>query len=91
MAPVLIYLPPSFVETKDSRRRQKLASTAENSDTGASGKKEELKTPLDPSEDMVRIRKLFSKNHAMAIHLNAMALIGTVWYGLVLGAKLKFE
>ena len=30
----------------------------------------------------------FSRNHAMAIHLNALAMVGTVWYGFALASRI---
>lgn len=30
----------------------------------------------------------FAKNHAMAIHLNAVALVATIWYGFSLSSAL---
>jgi hypothetical protein len=41
------------------------------------------------SEDMRRINRNFSRNHAMAIHLNAMGMVATVWYGFALASKVR--
>ena len=38
---------------------------------------------------MKSIQKNFSRVHAMAIHLNAIAIIMTVWYGLVFASRIN--
>ena len=45
----------------------------------------------DMSEDMKRINKKFSRTHAMAIHLNAISMVATVWYGFSLATRIKFS
>jgi len=40
------------------------------------------------SPEMEQIIKVFKRTHAMSIHLNAIALIGSIGYGILLGAKL---
>ena len=42
----------------------------------------------ETSEVMKSIQKNFSRAHAMAIHLNAIAMIMTVWYGLVFASRI---
>ncbi|KAF7502445.1 hypothetical protein GJ744_005809 [Endocarpon pusillum] len=42
------------------------------------------------SEDMRRIKRDFSRNHAMAIHLNLIAIGATIWYGFALASKIRF-
>ena len=42
------------------------------------------------SEEMKRINKKFSRAHAMAIHLNAISMIATVWYGFSLATRIHF-
>ncbi|KAJ6007482.1 hypothetical protein N7540_011458 [Penicillium herquei] len=43
----------------------------------------------DPDDGKVhRANKNFSRNHAMSIHLNAIALVATVWYGFSLSSTL---
>lgn len=43
----------------------------------------------DMSEDMKRLNKKFSRTHAMAIHMNAISIIATVWYGFSLASRIK--
>ncbi|KAH8703696.1 hypothetical protein BGW36DRAFT_288724 [Talaromyces proteolyticus] len=38
-----------------------------------------------------KVKKSFSHNHAMSIHLNLIAMIATVAYGIVLGDKLELK
>jgi hypothetical protein len=45
----------------------------------------------DISDEMRKINKRFSKEHAMAIHLNLLALAASVGYGVRLASKLRFE
>jgi len=39
---------------------------------------------------MEQITAAFKRAHAMSIHLNAIALVGSVGYGILLGTKLGF-
>jgi hypothetical protein len=41
------------------------------------------------SPDMKALNRQFSRNHAMAIHLNAISLVATVFYGIALSARLQ--
>jgi hypothetical protein len=41
----------------------------------------------DPAK-LQQANKAFSRNHAMSIHLNAIALVATVWYGFSLSSSL---
>ncbi|KAB8234800.1 DUF4149 domain-containing protein [Aspergillus alliaceus] len=43
--------------------------------------------PTDPAT-MHQVNRKFSVNHAMSIHLNAVALVATVWYGFSLASSL---
>jgi hypothetical protein len=43
------------------------------------------------SDEMAKLKKEFSRNHAMSIHLNLIALGATLWYGWRLASRLKFE
>ncbi|KAH8663616.1 hypothetical protein BGZ60DRAFT_432753 [Tricladium varicosporioides] len=43
------------------------------------------------SEEMKLIRRRFSRNHAMSIHLNLLAILGTAAYGIRLGSKLGYQ
>lgn len=36
-----------------------------------------------------RANRDFARNHAMSIHLNAIALVATVWYGVSLSSRLS--
>ncbi|KAI9676072.1 MAG: hypothetical protein M1817_000815 [Caeruleum heppii] len=42
------------------------------------------------TEEMKVVNKRFSHNHAMSIHLNLMAIGGTIWYGFSLASRLQF-
>jgi hypothetical protein len=42
------------------------------------------------SDEMRRIKRDFSRNHAMAIHLNLIGIMATVWYGFALASKIRF-
>ena len=53
------------------------------------GTKERNGGAKDVSEEMQRINKAFSRTHAMAIHLNAMAIVATVWYGISLASRMN--
>ena len=41
------------------------------------------------SENMKRVKKEFSRTHAMAIHLNAIAIVMTVWYGFSFASRIN--
>jgi len=41
------------------------------------------------SAEMKTINRQFKTVHAMSIHVNLIAIIATVWYGIVLGSKLN--
>ena len=43
------------------------------------------------SEEMKLAKRNFSRNHAMAIHLNAIAMIATVWYGFSFGSRITLN
>jgi hypothetical protein len=40
---------------------------------------------------VTRVKKGFSRNHAMSIHINLIAMIATVGYSFVLGGKLQLQ
>ncbi|CAH0054519.1 unnamed protein product [Clonostachys solani] len=40
------------------------------------------------NQEKAVLRKIFSKNHAMSIHLNLITIIATLWYGWGLSTKL---
>ncbi|KAN0102118.1 protein of unknown function (DUF4149) domain containing protein [Hyaloscypha variabilis] len=42
----------------------------------------------DVSKEMALLKRKFSSNHAMSIHLNLIVIIGTILYGLRLGSKI---
>ena len=57
---------------------------------GVGAKGQEPGGPLEAaSENMKRVKKDFSRTHAMAIHLNAIAMIMTVWYGFSFASRLN--
>ncbi|KAJ5398184.1 hypothetical protein N7509_006297 [Penicillium cosmopolitanum] len=43
---------------------------------------------LDDEGKVHRANKEFSFNHAMSIHLNAISLVATIWYGFTLSSSL---
>ncbi|KAF7594011.1 hypothetical protein BBP40_010289 [Aspergillus hancockii] len=46
---------------------------------------ESIPDPVDPGK-MHQANRTFSVNHAMSIHLNAIALVSTIWYGFSLAS-----
>lgn len=40
---------------------------------------------------MRAVKRRFSMNHAMSIHLNLIGLFGMVWYGVRLASRLNIE
>lgn len=40
---------------------------------------------------VAKVKKTFSRNHAMSIHINLIAVIATVAYGFVLGGRLQLQ
>jgi hypothetical protein len=50
---------------------------------------ENQENSADPDDAKIhRASRSFAVNHAMSIHLNAIALVATVWYGFSLSASL---
>ena len=45
----------------------------------------------EPSHDMKRLRRVFARDHAMAIHLNLVAIGAMVGYGWRLAGRLAVE
>ncbi|KXH41784.1 hypothetical protein CNYM01_09759 [Colletotrichum nymphaeae SA-01] len=45
----------------------------------------------EPSPDMLAVRRRFSRNHAMSIHLNLIAVIAMLWYGFSLASRIHIE
>jgi hypothetical protein len=41
------------------------------------------------SDEMQQIKRQFSRNHAMSIHLNLIGVLATLLYGLVLSTKIE--
>lgn len=41
------------------------------------------------SEEMRKLNRNFSKNHAMSIHLNLLAIGATLWYGVRLASRFQ--
>lgn len=41
------------------------------------------------SEEMRKLNRKFSKNHAMSIHLNLLAIGATMWYGVCLASRFQ--
>ncbi len=36
------------------------------------------------------VNRLFTRSHAMSIHLNLLTVIATVWHGIRIGSKINF-
>ena len=50
---------------------------------------ENQENSVDPDNGKVHhANRAFARNHAMVIHLNAIALVATVWYGFTLSSSL---
>ncbi|KAI0105840.1 hypothetical protein F4814DRAFT_442243 [Daldinia grandis] len=47
--------------------------------------------PTEASDDMRALNKLFSRNHAMSIHLNIITIGATLWWGLKLALRLDMQ
>ncbi|KAI0191007.1 hypothetical protein EV127DRAFT_480811 [Xylaria flabelliformis] len=45
----------------------------------------------DPSPEMQRLRRSFSRNHAMSIHLNLLSIGAMLWWGWKLASSLNLE
>ncbi|KAI0595507.1 hypothetical protein F4775DRAFT_595294 [Biscogniauxia sp. FL1348] len=43
------------------------------------------------SAEMQRLKRSFSRSHAMSIHLNLVTIVATVWWGWKLGSLLDFK
>jgi hypothetical protein len=70
-----------LTETKDARRTPTTSSSEQDTLLA--------RTPQSDSDDMTRLKRQFSRNHAMTIHLNAIAMIATVWYGISLASRIQ--
>ena len=44
----------------------------------------------EQSDAMKKVKKEFSKSHAMAIHLNFIGMVATIGYGVGLASKIRF-
>ncbi|KAK4443491.1 hypothetical protein QBC34DRAFT_310905 [Podospora aff. communis PSN243] len=44
-----------------------------------------------PSDEMKRLNRLFSKNHAMCIHLNLVTMVAMLFYGWRLASRISIE
>ena len=43
----------------------------------------------EPAENMKRVKKEFFRTHAIAIHLSAIAIVVTVWYGFSFASRIN--
>jgi hypothetical protein len=43
------------------------------------------------SNEMKAVTRRFSKAYAMSIHLNLIAIVATIWYGVILASKLSYR
>ncbi len=41
------------------------------------------------SQEMRRLQRSFSRSHAMVIHLKAVAMVATVWYGFSFASRIQ--
>ncbi|KAK3316927.1 hypothetical protein B0H66DRAFT_562412 [Apodospora peruviana] len=73
-------------ETRDAKRR---AVTNENDGHKSHGLT--IGESSGPSDEMRRLNRLFSKNHAMSIHLNLVSMGAMLLYGLRLASRLNLE
>lgn len=46
---------------------------------------------VDQSKEMQAVNRRFSRAHAMAIHMNLLTIVCTLWYGASLASRLRFE
>lgn len=74
-------------ETRDGAHKTKDQAQAQAQGQG----QDEQQTDTVISEAMRLLKRTFSRSHAMAIHLNAIAMITTVWYGFSLASRIQFE
>ncbi|KAK4213902.1 hypothetical protein QBC37DRAFT_315467 [Rhypophila decipiens] len=45
----------------------------------------------EPSEEMKKLNRIFSRNHAMSIHLNLISMGALVFYGFRLASKIQVQ
>ncbi|KAI0517097.1 hypothetical protein F5B22DRAFT_604745 [Xylaria bambusicola] len=69
-------------ETRDGMQKKNMNDSG-NADDDA------LSETLSP--EMQRIRRSFSRNHAMSIHLNLLTIGAMLWWGYMLGSSLKLD
>ncbi|KAI1358356.1 hypothetical protein F5Y08DRAFT_333194 [Xylaria arbuscula] len=70
-------------ETRDRLQKQKLIDDPDNDAKGAVAE--------TPSPEMQRIRRAFSRSHAMSIHLNLLTIGAMLWWGYKLGSSLNLK
>lgn len=81
-----------------SSQSPKYLSTDEWLDTEVQDEKDGNSVNIESGRDfeetqtlMAKVKKTFSRNHAMSIHINLIAVIATVGYGFVLGGRLQLQ
>jgi hypothetical protein len=68
------------IEERDKRQRNTATGYGVVEGAGASG---------GPSEEMKRLNRLFSKSHAMCIHLNLVTMGAILFYGWRLASRIN--
>lgn len=72
-------------ETRDGVRKAKPDVPAQDREKP----EQQQQTDTVVSDAMRLLKRTFSRSHAMAIHLNAIAMIATVWYGFSLASRVQ--
>ncbi|ERF73282.1 hypothetical protein EPUS_03114 [Endocarpon pusillum Z07020] len=72
-------------ETRDGARKARPDVPAQDRELP-----EQQQTDTVVSDAMRLLKRTFSTSHAMAIHLNMIAMIATVWYGFSLASRVQF-
>ncbi|KAI9653796.1 MAG: hypothetical protein M1831_005663 [Alyxoria varia] len=75
---------PSTNRAMEKNMGSKDSQGGTQGDTGTLG---EHRAPDDRS----KLKRAFERSHVMSIHLNAIGIIATVWYGFVLSSRIEFK
>lgn len=59
--------------------------------TEAADEREGNKDMSETDAIVTKVKKNFSRNHAMSIHINLIAVVATVGYVFVLGGRLQLQ
>ncbi|KAF3399440.1 hypothetical protein DPV78_006825 [Talaromyces pinophilus] len=71
--------------------RAKMVKEAQDEEDGNSVNIESGRSTEETQALVAKVKKTFSRNHAMSIHINLIAVIATVAYGFVLGGRLQLQ